>query len=205
MRTFTTCNLLATAFAAITLLFTAHQASATALTYTAPTPDPFTIASNAGTVDVFETITNPNTFAVDITSISVSVTTHNNGGAGDPGDPFDIVDSANDIGGTCGAITGGVTIGAGGLCTVELALTVSGVAPYHAAGHPAYDDNYGDNKIDVTVDSERPGHAGTTPSVNAKFIAQVDYVYTPEPSSLLLLGSGMLGLAGLARWKFRRN
>jgi hypothetical protein len=57
-------------------------ASATALTYTV-TVDPFVVGSDAGTVDVTNiTITNPNTYAVEITSITPSFIAHNDLGGG---------------------------------------------------------------------------------------------------------------------------
>lgn len=183
--------------------FVARRASADALQYDAPTPNPFIIPSDAGTVDVTETIVNPNTYAVVIEDVTASFVAHNNEGHGKPGDPFDVVDAVHvDSGPGTTCVVGDSIAADDGSCTVELAITVSGLAPYIEHGHANYDDDYGDNNIQVVVDSSRPDHPNTNPRVDAEFVAQVDYA--PEPGSLILLGTGLLGLAGLAGWKRRQ-
>jgi hypothetical protein len=165
---------------------------------------------------VWEIITNPNGYAVDITDITVTVKTRNNDGNGDPGNAGDVVYYASPVGGTCYLSGDSGALGSYGTipsdkktdnsCTLELQLSVSGVAPEKGTGVAGADKDYGDNLINVEVDSINP--KSLDPDVDAKFVAQVDYddpVATPEPSSLLLLGTGILGLAGVVRRKFGRG
>lgn len=214
MRTFSTCNILATAIAAIAILFTAHQASADTLTVTySPTlsgsySDQIYVSSNAGTVDETFTFTNSTAYSLKISSIGTpSITNHNNSSHGDPGNTGDLITGESIVAGgtTCSV---GLTLTANGdigdSCTVELQIAVAGVAPATSGGADKKAD-YGDNLTQLTIDTDDGGKNGnSTGSGKAKFVTTVDYP-TPEPSSLLLLGSGMLGLAGLAHWKFRRN
>lgn len=190
----------ATAAVVAAFLFAIQTASALPLTYT-DASNPLVVKSNQGTIHVTEfTITNPNTFTVNITSIgNPVVATHNNAGKGAPGNPHDIVTSAvlyNDVLGSGNCYVGDLLL-AGSSCTIELALEVAGVAP-HGTGNNAA--TYGDNKISVLVTSN---HGGSNPSVTAQFVTEVDYA--PEPGSLVLLGTGMLGLAGLLRKKLGRH
>lgn len=188
------------------MAFVANPAAlATALTYTV-TVDPFVVGSDAGTVDVTNiTITNPNTYAVEITSITPSFIAHNDLGGGKPGNANDKVTAANlyddaaGFGSNC--FVSEILSSSGGSCTVELALTVTGAPPTSKTGDNS--DTFGMNQIKTVVNSEEVGHTSTTPSVTAEFLTQVDLA--PEPGSLVLLGSGMLGLAGIVRRKMRRS
>ena len=202
-------------------LFAAQTASASALTYTNNLGNPFVIASDAGTVYVTDiTIKNSNSYSVTITNIGgvpsspdhtiPTVTTHDDAGGGHPGNADDIVTSAifyNDIvgnsAGNCyvtDGVTPGLALAQGESCTVELALTVTGAPPSRTTGN--YSLDWGMNLIRVDVDSLYPGHPNNTPSVTSKLLVEVDYA--PEPGSLILLGSGLLGLAGVM-WRKRSH
>ena len=190
---------IATATVAVALLIAAKSGLAIPLTYT-NTVDPFVVKSDAGTVYVTNiTIFNPNSFRVDITGIGDPiVTTHNNAGNGDPGNPNDIVTSAalydDVIGNNVGNCYVTEILDSGSDCTIELALEVFGVAPRGSGNRLA---DYGDNRITVLVTSVRHNNSAITPQVNAKFVTEVDYA--PEPGSLILFGTGILGIAGLIR------
>jgi hypothetical protein len=101
----------------------------------------------------------------------------------------------------------------GGVCNLELTLQFSGVAPV-PGGSNGTDLSYGEDAIKVTVNAqateiEVEEVAGDPPvKGSAIFNAHVDYDgpdATPEPSSLLFLGTGMLGLAGVVRRKLGRG
>jgi hypothetical protein len=193
----------------IAFLFATRTASASALTY-ADLVNPFVTASDAGNVYVTDiTLTGAykvgtTEYSLNISSITPTFTAHNDNGGGAPGNANDKVLSAtlyNDItGNTAGNCYVGEVLGYGQSCTIELLLTVTGLPPSKPTGD--YSDNFGMNLIKVVVDSNANNKAGTAENVTAEFLTQVDYA--PEPSSLLLLGSGMLGLAGVLRRKFKR-
>ncbi len=197
----------------IAFLLATRTASASALTY-ADIANPFVTASDAGNVyladitltGAYSTTTKGVTtdYSLDISTITPTFTPHNDNGGGVPGNANDVVLSAvlyNDVSGnTAGNCYVGEVLGYDQSCTIELLLTVTGAPPSKPTGN--YSDNFGMNLIKVVVDSNANNKAGTAENVTAEFLTQVDYA--PEPSSLLLLGSGMLGLAGVLRRKFSR-
>jgi hypothetical protein len=187
-------------FCVVIAFFCATQtALSSTISVTAPTgfTSPLVVGSEEGsiTIDGF-TVTNTttttptkkNSYAVDITSITVNIGTHAD-------NPLDYVTSVTVTGGNCAV---GTNLGEGASCTIDLTLDFVGGSPYK--GH---ENAYGSNEIHLIVDSYNPtGTSGNTADDTLTFKTIVDF--TPEPSSLLLLGSGMLGLAGVLRRKFSR-
>jgi hypothetical protein len=199
---------------AIAILFATQTASADALTYTNGV-SPYVVNSDAGTVYVTDiTITdltsstnskgNTTYYSVTLGSIAITeLAPHNDNGGGVESNPNDVVNTAilfdDTTGNGMGNCYAGQTLAYGNSCTVELELTVSGAAPSKPTGEDSL--TFGLNEIKLAVDSTESG--GKAANVTADLSVQVDY--TPEPSSLILLGTGLLGLAGVMRQRFIRS
>jgi hypothetical protein len=164
---------------------------------------PLTVStSSTGSVVVEDfTVTNTtttkttknNSHSVDIDSIDATIGAHSD-------NPLDFVTSVTDTGGTC--VAGTTNLLEGQSCTIDLTIDYTAGAPDKGHHNP-----FGSNEITLEVDGTNPqGAVGNKADDTQKFKVTADYVApTPEPGSLLLLGTGMLGLAGVVRRKLRRS
>jgi hypothetical protein len=181
-------------------LFATQFASASTIQITAPAgfTSPLVVGSEEGSITIDDflvtniTTTKPtktNLYAVDITSITATIGTHAD-------NPLDYVTSVTVSGGTC--VAGTTVLAETDACTIDLTLDFVGGPPYKGHENP-----YGSNQIHLFVDSYNPtGTAGNKADDTLTFKTIVDF--TPEPGSLLLLGSGLLGLAGVM-WRKRSH
>lgn len=107
---------------------------------------------------------------------------------------FDYIFNTKENGGSHGTdcvVTGGVP---GGGCTFTFSLTDSSTSSLSASEFEALSS--GGNSTDYA------GHLAAGGG-NTGYVGDAVASVVPEPSSLMLLGSGVLGLAGVVRRKFR--
>ena len=188
-------------------LFVAQSASASKISVTDPAgfSSPVTVTTwdtGSITIDGFEvtnttdpaneTSKNNQSVNIDADDIFVSWGDHDN-------NPNDKVTGVTVSGGSCDvASSTPLNVTVGNFCTIDLTIDYVAGPPYK--GHP---NPFGSNQIVLTVDATN-AYNGNAADDTLKFRTRVDYV-TPEPGSLLLFGTGMLGLAGLVRRKLSRR
>jgi hypothetical protein len=190
--------------AAITALvtsacFVTQSASAStisALKVTDPHSGALVLDSTLGSITIDDVIIrNPNTETVTFTNLSASATPN--------GSNTTELAAASLIADTTGIYPAcGLTLGAGLSCEMDLVLTV--IKNTGALG------TTGGNATTITADAydslnQVPLANETTSSFDTEVHNDGPIPVTPEPSSLILLGSGMLGLAGILRRKFIRS
>jgi len=191
------------AIAGASILFSSKSASADQLSV-ANIVAKVTINSDAGTMDVTDiTVKNSSENAADTETISEFILPTISAGQGNPGDAVTNVALFDDASGnSAGNCYLDLVLGKGDSCTLELAITVTGVAPVGNSG-PASKTDLVNHLDDTTVSVTYGENNASSLSNTANF--DVDVQYAPEPGSLVLLGSGMLGLAGVLRRKLGRG
>jgi hypothetical protein len=201
-------RILALASISTAFFFVAQSASADPSFVVSNEGSPIVIKSDAGTVDVTDIkVTNNEGSPIEIVGFGSGQANYYEG---NPGDVVTGVSTFDDVvGNGVGNCYVGRPLANTKSCTVELALTVSGEAP--TSSHPAA---VGVSIIDITVGAKRLGEVAELEGEDSdsnlltgtgQFAVEVDYAATPEPGSLLLLGTGMLGLAGVVRRKLSRG
>jgi hypothetical protein len=190
-------------------LFAAQFALANSLSTVSNEGSPIVIMSDVGTVDVTDILVTNNTGSpIEIVGFGPGQANHYEG---NPGDVVTEVSTFDDVvgNGVGNCYVGRPLTNNNKSCTVELALTVSGEAP--TSSHPAA---VGVSIIDITIGAVSLGEVAELEGEDSdsnlltgtgQFAVEVDYAATPEPGSLLLLGTGMLGLAGVVRRKLSRG
>ncbi len=150
-------------------------------------------------------LTNNNTYGVEILSLGSLSSAYDEGNPGDvvTGVSFDNDGSGNSSG-NCFAyetLKKSVNGASGGSCTLEVLLTVTGVAPTKLPPDDLGVSLVTDAGIIYTGGSDfgGPQHMGV------EFGVEVQETDAPEPGSLILFGTGLLGLAVVMRRKFSHS
>ena len=205
----------AIAIVVTSILFANQSASAatlTALQVTDPKPaGAITLDSDIGTMTIDNVvITNKNNVAVTFTNLSANATPDTSPTQGEQAGASLIPDNSG-VDPTCGTI-----LAAASSCEVDLVLTVT--------RNTGKSGSTNDNATTITADAiinaainlgtvKNPDivPAGTalpnetTSSFDTKVLNDGPVPSTPEPGSLILLGTGMLGMAGVVWRKVGHN
>jgi hypothetical protein len=185
-------------FAGAAILSSSNSASADTLNVSRIVAT-VTINSDMGTVDLTNiSVKNTSGNVADNETISEFILPTISAGTGNPGDAVTGVALFDDVSGNlAGNCYLGEVLAKDASCNLELAIAVTGVAPVGRSGPASKTDLI--NHLD-----------GTTVGVNSNSLTNsanfdADVTFAPEPSGIILLGSGLLGLAGAFRRKLSRG
>jgi hypothetical protein len=200
VKRFLSLKFISTATVAVALLLDGRSGLADPLTATnLNTPVITQYPADGGSVIAIPIeLTNNNTFGVEILSLGNLSYSYDEG---NPGDAVTGVSFDNDVSGNSNGncYVDETLKKKGGSCTLELLITVTGVAPTKT--HP---DDLGVSMVtDALIVDTGGSDFGGVQHVGADFGVEVQD--TPEPGSLILLGTGILGLAGVMRRKVSRS